>query len=153
MNDTKQTEMETFFRDIMGVILEEGKTGMVTMLNPKFVSCNLQEKSLTLEFKVYEWMLNPEKILFGGIITSMLDNSYGFLGHYFAGDKFISTINMGTTFLKPGSLNDIIHVKVKADSVGKTILNMSGEVLNISSNKLMATSYTSFMVLNKTVKL
>ena len=61
-------------------------------------------------------MINPEKILFGGAMVSMLDNTYGFLCHYFAGENFISTISLNTTFLKPGKLGDIIHVTAKAVS-------------------------------------
>lgn len=69
------------------------------------------------------------------------------------GDRFISTISENTTFLKPGRLNDIIQVKVKAASNGKTIVNMSGEVFNLTNNVLMATSQSSFMMLNKKVNL
>ena len=86
-------------------------------------------------------------------MVSMLDNTYGFLCHYFAKDKFISTISLNTTFLKPGKLNDIIHVKAKADSYGRTIVNMSGEVFDLTQERMIGTSQTSFMILDKKVEL
>ena len=152
-NELKQQEMEKYFSELFSVILADGKNGLVPTLAPKFIGCNYEEKSITIEFKVNEWELNPEGILFGGLTVSMLDNAYGFLCHYFAGDRFISTISENTIFLKPGKLGDIIHVKVKAVSHGRTIVNMSGEVFNVTNNILMATSQTSFMMLDKKVKL
>ena len=155
MNETeiKQLEMENYFGELMSVILAEGKTGMVPTLKPQFVNCSYPEKSITLKFKVAEWMINPERIMFGGAMVSMLDNAYGFLGHYFAGENFISTITLNTTFLKPAFLGDEIHVKVKAESAGRTIINMSGEVHDITTDTYIGTSQTSFMILDKKVKL
>lgn len=152
-SEIKQKEMEEYYDYLLSVILAEGKVGLVPTLNPKFIGCNYEEKSITLEFVVKEWQINPEKILFGGAMISMLDNAYGFLCHYFAGDRFISTICLNTIFLKPGKLGDTIQVKVKADSYGRTIVNMSGEVYNITQKTMLATSQTSFMMLDKTIEL
>ncbi|GFI61370.1 hypothetical protein IMSAG049_00529 [Clostridiales bacterium] len=148
-----QQNMKVYYKGLMDTILADGKKGLVPMLEPKFVDCDYSEASLTLGFKVKEWMINPEKILFGGAMVSMLDNTYGFLCHYFAKDKFISTISLNTTFLKPGRLNDIIHVKAKAVSHGRTIVNMSGEVFDVTQNIMIGTSQTSFMILDKKVTL
>lgn len=150
---TNQIQMEQYYRELMGTILADGKVGLVPKLSPKFVACDYEESSLTLEFKVNDWLINPEKILFGGAMVSMLDNTYGFLCHYFAKDKFISTISLNTTFLKPGRLDDIIHVKAKAASHGRTIVNMTGEVFDVTQDRLIATSQTSFMILDKEVQL
>ena len=80
-NELKQQEMEQYYSDLLSVILADGKNGLVPTLAPKFINCNYEEKSLTIEFKVNEWELNPEGILFGGLTVSMLDNAYGFLCH------------------------------------------------------------------------
>ena len=151
--EIKQKEMENYYNELLNVILAEGKTGLVPTLSPKLIECNYEEKSITLEFIVKEWQINPEKILFGGVMVSMLDNAYGFLCHYFAGDRFISTICLNTIFLKPGKLGDTIQVKVKADSYGRTIVNMSGEVYDITESTMIGTSQTSFMMLDKKIEL
>lgn len=151
--ENKQIEMENYYDELLSVILADGKVGLVPSLGPRFIECNYEEKSITLEFEVKEWQINPEKILFGGAMVSMLDNAYGFLCHYFAGDRFISTICLNTIFLKPGKLGDTIQVKVKADSYGRTIVNMSGEVYDITQDALIGTSQTSFMMLDKKVEL
>ncbi len=151
--EINQKEMENYYDELLSVILADGKVGLVPTLDPKFVECNYEEKSIILEFKVKEWQINPEKILFGGAMVSMLDNAYGFLCHYFAGERFISTISLNTIFLKPGKLGDTIQVKVKADSYGKTIVNMSGEVYDITQNAMIGTSQTSFMMLDKKAEL
>ena len=151
--EEQQIEMKHYFNELMDTILADGKVGLVPQLSPKFVDCDCNELSLTLEFVVRDWMINPEKILFGGALMSMFDNAYGFLCHYFAGENFISTISHSTVFLKSAMLGDTIQVKVKADSHGRTIVNMSGEAKDISSGKMIGTSQTSFMILNKTVTL
>lgn len=151
--ENKQNEMEKYYDELLSVILADGKVGLVPSLGPKFIECNYEEKSITLEFKVKDWQINPEKILFGGALVSMLDNAYGFLCHYFAGDRFISTICLNTIFLKPGKLGDTIRVKVKADSYGRTIVNMSGEVYDITQDSMIGTSQTSFMILDKKIEL
>lgn len=145
--------MEQYFKELMDTILAEGKVGLVPLLRPKFVACSYEEGSLTLEFEVRDWMINPEKILFGGAMTSMLDNTYGFLCHYFAGERFISTISLNTIFLRPGKLGDIVQVKVTAVSHGRTIVNMAGEVFDVTQDVMIGTSQTSFMMLDKQVKL
>lgn len=152
-SEAKQLEMEEYYSELLKTILADGKVGLVPKLAPEFINCNYEEKSITLRFEVKEWMINPEKILFGGAMVSMLDNAYGFLCHYFAREKFIATINLNTTFLKPGNLGDIIYVKVKANSYGKTIVNMSGEVFDDTTKQLIGTSQTSYMILNKQVNL
>jgi len=151
--EIKQKEMENYYSDLLSIILAKGKVGLVPSLGPKFINCSYEEKSITLEFKVKEWQINPEKILFGGAIVSMLDNAYGFLCHYFAGDRFISTISLNTNFHRPGKLGDTIQVKAKADSYGRTIVNMSGEVYDITQNSKIASSQTSFMMLDKKIEL
>ncbi|MEA4973128.1 hypothetical protein SDC9_82474 [bioreactor metagenome] len=151
--ENKQHEMEKYYDELLSVILADGKVGLVPSLGPKFIECNYEEKSITLEFKVKDWQINPEKILFGGAMVSMLDNAYGFLCHYFAGDRFISTICLNTIFLKPGKLGDMIQVKVKADSYGRTIVNMSGEVYDITQDSMIGTPQTSFMILDKKIEL
>ena len=153
MQQDKQKEMELYYDELLNIILAEEKVGLVPTLKPKFIQCNYDELSLTIEFKVMDWQINPEKILFGGIIVSMIDCAYGFLCHYFAQEKFISTIGINTVFLKPGMLDDIIRVKVKAISHGRTIINMTGEAFDITQNKMLATSQTSFMILDKKVEL
>ena len=71
-NELKQQEMEQYYSDLLSVILADGKNGLVPTLAPKFINCNYEEKSLTIEFKVNEWDLNPEGILFGGLTVSSL---------------------------------------------------------------------------------
>ena len=149
----KQLEMEQFYDELLKTILADGKVGLVPKLGPKLIECNYENRSLTLEFHVSDWMINPEKILFGGAMVSMLDNTYGFLCHYFAREKFVTTINLNTTFLKPGMLGDTIHVQAKAESAGRRIVNMSGTVYDVTQDKKLATSQTSFMILDKKVNL
>ena len=68
----KQLEMEKYYKELMDTILADGKVGLVPKLGPKFVACDYKESSLTLEFKVNDWLINPEKILFGGAMVSMI---------------------------------------------------------------------------------
>ena len=50
-------------------------------------------------------------------------------------------------------LDDIIRVKATAASHGRTIINMEGEVYDVTQDVTIGMSQTSFMILDKKVDL
>ena len=126
------------------------KSGIIQMMNPQFHKCNYEETSLTLKFDIKEWELNPEMTMHGGLIATALDTTLGILSHYIVDKKYVTTITLTTTYLKPILKDDIIYVNAKADSIGRKIVNLSGNITLEREGKTItaATASGSFYRLN-----
>ena len=124
--------------------------GVLAMLKPRFVSCDFEEQSACFAFDVYDWELNPEGNLHGGIISTGFDVSCGLLCHYFAKQRMVSTVTLSTTYLKPVRPDDTVLYRVKIVSLGHTLVSLTGEAWVKDRNVLAATCTTTFMILKKT---
>ena len=128
-------------------------TRFMSFMKAEFVRCSLEKKELTLKFKVLEWELNSQNSLHGGIISSMFDSTFGFLGHYFSDNRYIATISLTTNYLKPIWKDEEIEVRVKISSLGKKVINLMGEMVIPKRNETIAgTSTASFMILDHKYK-
>ncbi len=139
----EQLEMEEYYRQNMH-LFRRGEDNVIAMIEPEFYSCNALEKTLTLAFEVKKWELNPHGIMHGGIITTIVDTTFGFLSHFYARNKYILTIDIATSFLKPIPMGDTALVTARLNASGRTILSMTAEVRVKSSNVLAATATTTF---------
>lgn len=142
-------EMDYLLKKNLKLILGNNKKRVENMMAVEFIGFSDDRKSLTLSFPVLEWELNPLGIMHGGIITAAFDNTYGSYTHCIAENKFITTVNISTSFLKPVNLDDSLIITVKANSIGKTIISMTGEGYLKSSGILAATSSATFMILDR----
>lgn len=123
--------------------------GVIPLLKPQFIGCSYEHKTLTIAFDVEEWELNPEMTMHGGLITTAFDTVFGLLTHYFADKHFVTTVNIGVTFLKPILLHDKLIIIVKTTSKGRTLVSLTAEGYLERENLLAATATTTFMILNK----
>lgn len=144
-----QENMEAWFQKTISKDSKLYQNGIIPMMEPKFVACNYAEKSLTISFDIKEWQMNPENILHGGMIITAFDTAFGVLSHYFAKQRMITTVTISTTFLKPVLLHDKLIIKVFANSIGRTLVSLTGEARVERNQILSATSNTTFMILDK----
>ena len=142
-----QQDMENWFKRCICPDSYIFRKGVIKKMNPLFVSCSYEQKTLTLEFTVQNWQLNPEGILHGGVLVTAFDTTFGLLCHYYAKQNMINTIEISTTFLKPVPADCKYKITVKANHVGKTITSMTAEAY--TENLLLATASTSFMRLEQ----
>ena len=120
-----------------------------SLLHPHFLRCSYEEKSLTVFFNVKDWALNPEGTMHGGLISTVFDGTFGSLCHYWGKQRYITTVNLSTTFLKPVRAGDALIVTARATSIGRTLMSMTAEGRIQDGAVLAATSYTTFMFLDK----
>ncbi len=144
-----QKDMEYWFQKVLEPEAYVLKRGIVASMNPKFVQCSYEQKTLTIEFVVQQWQLNPEGILHGGMLVTAFDTVFGLLCHYYSKQNMINTIEISTTFLKPVPENSKYCITVKANHVGRTITSMTAEARSCETNVLLATASTSFMRLEQ----
>ena len=109
--EDKQLLMENKIKEIIKLLAgEDRRNDVEKMMQPYFVRCNYEEKSLTIGYDVAEWELNPQGVMHGGMITTAFDNAFGILTHFFAQESFITTVELGVHFHKPVFLGDKIEI-------------------------------------------
>lgn len=154
MNDSEMTalsqeNMELWF----GQVTKPGSRllshGVVPKIEPKFVSCNFDEKTVTLSFDVLEWELNPQNVIHGGIIATAFDTALGLLCHYFTQPQVIITVSLNTTYHKPVFLGDTFHIKAKFEFQGRSLCNITGEAWAQNNSVLAASATAVFKALRE----
>ncbi len=140
-----QEHMEESIKHFINSINNQKK--FISYVNPQFKSCDFTNKELVLKFNIQEWELNPQNSLHGGITASVLDTTFGYLAHYFSENRYVTTISLTTNYLKPIWKNDTIEVHGKIASLGKNIVNLTGEINIPERNIIAATATASFMIL------
>lgn len=144
----EQMIFEKTMKSVIGLTASVKGSGIMLMMKPEFVKCSAKEKSLTLYYDVEKWELNPQGIMHGGMLTTAIDNTYGTLTHFYAGNKFITTVELSMHFLKPLREGDRLEITVKANSVGRTIINLSAEGrIKNKDNLLAVTSSATYMII------
>ena len=126
------------------------RDSVLSLLQPRLVSCDFENCSAEFLFRVQDWQLNPEKGLHGGILVTGFDVSFGLLCHYFAKQHMVSTISINTTFLKPICPTDVIHYRVRITHLGHTVYQLVGEAYLEREDILAATASASFIKLQQT---
>ena len=135
-----QQDMERFLCwYLKGFNRESGD--IYSLLHPHFLRCDYAQKSLTVFFNVKDWALNPEGTMHGGLISTVFDGTFG--------ARFITTVSLSTTFLKPVLPGDTLVVTAKATSIGRTLMSMTAEGTTHDGERLAATAFTTFMFLDK----
>lgn len=145
-----QEDMEAWLGQLSDPNFSMVKNTILSQLKPRLVTCDFQEKTAEFAFDVMDWQLNPEGGLHGGILVTGFDVSFGLLTHYFAKQHMVSTVQIGTNFLKPVGSNDTVHFQVKITSLGRRIVSLTGEAWLERDHILAATSSATFMKLEKT---
>jgi len=142
----KQENLEKGISEIISYI-QKGPESVNTLMNPRLTGCSEKEKSITLEFPVLEWQLNPYDKMHGGLIATAFDEAFGVFAFYLSGKKPVVSVNLTFNYLKPVPMNDAIRITVKATSLGRKLLTMSGECYLKSSGDLTNTAIGTFAIL------
>lgn len=147
-----QEAMETWFRQVTSPGSRLLSHGVVPKIEPKFVSCNHGEKSVTLSFDVLEWELNPQNVIHGGIIATAFDTALGLLCHYFTKPQVVITVSLNTTYHKPVFMGNTLHIKAKMDFQGRSLCNITGEAWTQKDSVLAASATSVFKALREVQK-
>lgn len=143
-------EQEQAFQAVIEHVINYTKSdqgsGIMKQMQPRFVSCNLAQKEITIAYQVEEWELNPQGSMHGGLLCAAFDNAFGMITHYFAEDNFITTVDLATRFLKPIPMGSELTITVKVRSNGRTLVSLTGEAY-VNQELLAATSSSTFMIL------
>ena len=120
------------------------------MMQPEFIECNFEKKTLTMAFPMLEWEKNRVGVLHGGITAATFDYAMGLIARFFAGQSFAPTIQLETVFIRPISIGEIFEITVKTNFSGRKLTYLYGEGYIKSSGKLAATATSSYLNINTT---
>jgi uncharacterized protein (TIGR00369 family) len=111
MEEVTRRSMETICRDT---------ASFNAMIAPQFAECDFDGMTMTIEYPVQRWELNPAGILHGGIIAAIFDVSMAALILPYAGG-FAPTINLDIKFIRPVKEGDALVVRAHIISLGKNM--------------------------------
>ena len=141
--ETEQAFME---RVLKAVFNEHGDScEIIDRLEPAFAGCNAAEKTVDIDFTVYDWMLNPNGTLHGGMMSTVVDIAFSLIARYYAKKRVTVTVQLSVNFLRIIKNGEKFTVHVQADHVGRRSIVAHASVTAESSPKPAATASAVLM--------
>ena len=144
-NETEQAFMEKVLSAVFTEKSEQLRSRVNDMLDPQFVGCSAEEKSLSISFGVQEWMLNPNGTLHGGVLSTAVDMGMSVLARYVRKQRGAATVQLSINFIRPVNKEEEFIVTASADHSGRRSTVIRAEVVVKSTGKLAATASGVFM--------
>lgn len=143
-DESDQEHMERVFQGALAAD-PEGKRKINDMLGAEFLSCDAQEKTLTLGFHVEDWMSNPNGTLHGGLLATASDMTMGMLARYYKQQRNCVTVQLSVNYLRTVEADAGFYVCAKAEKAGRRVLFMSAAVLDQKTAKAAGNVTAVFM--------
>lgn len=142
-----QEGMEKAFEEYFRWMREECEGTYNAMLNPRFVSCSYDRKTLLLAMETQDWMTNPSRMVHGGVTASVLDFAMGLLARYGTTGLMTPTISMDVSYLRPMPLGKTILVEAQITMAGVSVCHVTARAwVEGAEDKLVATSSGAYYV-------
>ena len=134
-------------KDIENIIEKFKTTSQVSkMMNPSFLACDINQQEITIGFPVQDNQLNEHDTMHAGFIAAAFDEAFGIMAAYLGQEKDNVSINISLNCIKPIPMRDLIQITVKATSLGRRILTLTGECHLASNNLLTNTGLATFAI-------
>jgi len=138
-------QMEAKVRAMIEEVYETQSDAIIGMIQPRFVSCDVEEQTLTLAYPAQSWERNPIGLMQGGIVATLLDYSVACLAVAYSGEKPV-TVSLQVSYLRGAPVGGEVIVRVKATKVGRTLIHAFAECWEAKSpDKLVATANVAYM--------
>lgn len=139
-----QAHMEHIFREFTRPG-DGDRTSLNEHLEAEFVSCDIEEGSLTLMYHIDPWMLNVMGSLHGGMIATICDLSMGLLTRYYKGYGTCVTVHLSVEYTRDVPAESDLLVKAVMEKGGKNVFFTSARAYRTTDNKLAAVTTAEFM--------
>lgn len=118
-NQTEQEFMEKILSSVFSEKTVEMDGRINDQLDPQFVACDAQNRSMSIAFQAREWMLNPNGTLHGGMLSTCVDMAMSVLSRYLSKKRLMVTAQLSMNFLRSVQRDEVFTVHVTADHVGR----------------------------------
>ena len=144
----EQQKMEQTLREIIEEVKRAHPDAIGTQLIPDLVECSYEHKSAEFKITILPSMSNPKGMTHGGVIATIFDNATGILANSLVEDGWCPTINLQITYIKPVHLNSVLHVIVRVQSAGRSLINLYAEAFDEENRqRLLATATGQFFTI------
>ena len=144
-NESEQAFMERILTAVFAKKSEELSNRVNDKMAPRFVSCNAENRAMSVAFTAQEWMLNPNGTLHGGILSTAMDIALSVLARYLAKKRVMVTAQLSMNFLRAIQENDTFTVHATADHVGRRSVVIQAYVTVNDTDKRAATASAVLM--------
>ncbi len=117
---------------------------MNSLLDLKFLDCDVEKKSASFLFESKECFTNPYDGVHGGAIAAIFDYAGGLLS-LVVGRQFVTTTSLSTSYLRPMN-GKKFRVDIEITHIGRRMSNMYGRIYDMETEKLCATSEINYMI-------
>ncbi len=114
------------------------------MIKPQLIACDMDKMSTTIGYPAMEWETNPNGVIHGGIIATMMDTAMG-LTTICVTNSLTPTINLQISYLQPCPADGMLAVHSHITMLGGSLIHVRAEMYDTREpDKLVATSEGAF---------
>ncbi len=129
-------------------LLEEGaekrKHTIAGMIKPLVLDCDCDGMSTLIGFPAQEWEVNPNGVIHGGIIATMLDTAMGITTISIT-DTLTPTIDLHISYLRPCPADGMLAVRSTISMAGGSVVHVRAEMYDTREpDVLIATGAGAF---------
>lgn len=115
------------------------------MMEPRYIDCDLDKKTVTAEYVVKPWEANRVGILHGGVICTMLDHGAGAAVSALVGE-WCPTMDMDVHFLRQGHIGETLTVVGEILHLGRRAIHAEARLYDKSSGKMIASCLATYLI-------
>jgi acyl-coenzyme A thioesterase 13 len=125
-----------YFRTLIGKEFSNGPSAFGNWLFPTIIEIN--EGEIVANYKVRKDMLNPAKMLHGGVTAAIMDDIIGATLYCMELGYFYSTINNSIDYFSPAKEGDLLTAKTSIIKKGSKIIHAHCDIWNLPAKTHIA---------------
>lgn len=138
------TELGAKIEKLLSDGAEKRKSTIAGMIEPRFLGCDSAAASTTIGFPGKPWELNPNGVIHGGVIATMMDTAMG-ISTIVLVDTLTPTIDLHVSYLRPCPADGVLAVRSTISMAGGSIVHVRGEMYDTRDPEtLIATASGTF---------
>lgn len=118
------------------------------MAGLEFVQLDVAARKIIYQAHVEEWMLNPGRMLHGGISAVLVDMAMGGCAFVYSDAQYVPTISMTTQYVKTMRLDDRLIIHAQVNHLGREVVQTQAFIYN-ENNELCLSAIGAYAIKRK----
>lgn len=145
MSRLEETECKKRMKTFIDNRLKEDGT-INAMMKMSIKEYDIAKQTITLDFPVEPWQLNPAGNMHGGIIATALDIGMGCAAYTMSQASFTPTIQMAVNYVAAIPAGEILEIEVFNDHAGSRMAQLRAIARLKSNGQVAATANGSYII-------